>query len=253
MATIAQIAQAADEAKHMWDNPFKRETRGYWAVQDTVFDKFMATHDQCVEELCQLVRSTGGPELDGSVQSLEPLNDWLEIPILLGAKWDDGYDWWPTWASVQDPNFRAPGEMSILQYFRLQGRIAFYYADVLISQLPGSQWVCWREGRYTTERTGSFLLDIGTAWTPADPLGSAFGCIYASWKASLDPTDPRHAPLGESTLMKEFESDSLRRMDWLSEGRELTFQPAPTGRAAGIVRRPFRGSRVKRRLAQAGK
>jgi hypothetical protein len=247
VASRARIARAAANAKHRWDNPFRLGTRGYWAVQDAIFDKFMATHDQCIEELRHLVRSTGGPDLDGSVESLGPLNDWLKIPVLMGAKWDDGYDWWPTWTRIYDPEDRDPGEMNTLQYHRLEGRVAFYYADVLISQLPGSKWVCWRAEEFNVGRTGDFLADIGTFPTPADPLRTGRRCIVASWQDTLDPGNPNYCPPGEDTLIKRLHSDLGTRTQRLLKGRSLDFQAAPTGDEAGINRGPYKGSRIKAR------
>ncbi|MDR1426534.1 MAG: hypothetical protein LBJ08_02075, partial [Bifidobacteriaceae bacterium] len=194
-----------------------------------------------------LVRSTGGPDLDGSVESLGPLNDWLKIPVLLGAKWDDGYDWWPTWCRIYDPDRRDPGEMNILQYHRLEGRVAFYYADVLISQLPGSKWICWRAEEFNVGRTGDFLVDIGTFPTPADPLITARRCIVTLWRATNDPDSPNYSPPGKYTLMKELQRHSSYRLERLLKGRELDFQAAPTGDEAGINRGPYKGSRIKAR------
>ncbi|MDR1426250.1 MAG: hypothetical protein LBJ08_00605 [Bifidobacteriaceae bacterium] len=242
MASRARTAAAANNTS---DNPFRLGTRGYWAVQDAIFDKFMATHDQCIEELRQLVRSTGGPDLDGSVESLGPLNDWLKIPVLLGAKWDDGYDWWPTWGRIYDPDRPDSAEMNTLQYYRLEGRVAFYYADVLISQLPRSKWVCWRAEEFNVGRTGDFLVDIGTFPTPADPLSIVRPCAFAPWRASLDPSDPNYSPPANCTLTTEFQSDLGIRTRWLLKGRPLDFQAAPTGDEAGINRGPYKGSRIK--------
>ncbi|MDR1426253.1 MAG: hypothetical protein LBJ08_00620 [Bifidobacteriaceae bacterium] len=247
MASIARIAQAGADAQDFRDNPFREGTRAYWAVQDTLFEKFMATHDQCIEELQRLVRANGGPDLDGSVESLEPLNDWLKYPPLTGAEWDDGCDWRPTWAHIGDPDRRGPGGMDLLQYFRVEGRVAFYYADVLISQLPGSKWVCWREMRFNGYCSGLFVLDIGTFPTGVFPLLTVGDCIDDSWRANVNPAHASYSSRGEHTLMNMLQRDTSLRMDWLLEGKELDFQAAPTGRSAGINRGPYKGSRIKAR------
>jgi hypothetical protein len=250
MATKAEVARAAAEAGNPWDNPYHLGTRGYWAVQDALFDRFVATHDRCVAELQELVAGTGGPVLDGSPGSLALLDDWSRVPVKAGAGWDDGADWQPAWTGVAPDYEPWPGAMSNLQYLRLEGRVAFYFADVVISRLPGSKWVCWRDKEFNLNRTGEFLVDLGTFPTPCDPLGTAASSIRGVWRTLLDPSDPEYRPDKEVTLPGKFEFEIWLRANKLAEDGELDFQAAPTGDEAGVNRGPYKGSRIKAKIGE---
>jgi hypothetical protein len=251
MAGKAEIARVAATARNTWENPFNFGTRGYWAVQDALFDRFVATHDKCIEELRELVRVTCGPVLDGTPESLGLLDEWLEIPVRLGPKWDDGADWLPVWTRISgnEEPFGDPGGMDIQHLYRLEGRVAFYYADVVISEFPGSKWVCWRAAEFNRVRTGEFLVDVGTFPTPCDPLGAAGGAIINAHNRLYGLTDPGRAPDRAHSLPGQFELEVAIRAKRLARTR-LDFQGAPTGDEAGVGRGPYKGSRVKARIGQ---
>jgi hypothetical protein len=132
----------------------------------------------------------------------------------------------------------------------LEERVAFYFADVLMSQLPGAKWVCWRDERFNTNRTGDFLVDMGTFPHPADPLMSASRSIRSVWPTLPDPGDPEYEASKEYTLCSEFDMNVLWRLKWEAEGRPLDFQAAPTGDGAGVNRGPYKGSRIKAKFGE---
>ncbi|MDR2566582.1 MAG: hypothetical protein LBC97_11130 [Bifidobacteriaceae bacterium] len=249
MASKDQIARAIADAETVRDNPFNLGTRGYWAFQDALFDRFMAAKPQRLDELRTLVADTGGPELDGSPESLGLLDDWLSR-LMAHGQWDDPADWLPVWARLPTGAGPLPLGLERPPYYRLQERLAFYLGDVLISQLPGSQWVCWREREFNLNRTGEFLLDKGTFPTPAAPLDSAASAMASVWPTLLDPSDRDYEPTKKYTLRSEFDRHVLRRLEWEAEGRPLDFQAAPTGDGAGVNRGPYKGSRIRAKIGE---
>ncbi|MDR2566584.1 MAG: hypothetical protein LBC97_11140, partial [Bifidobacteriaceae bacterium] len=153
MASKADIERAIAEARGVWNNPFNLGTRGFWAFFDAMFDRFVSAGPERVDELRRLADATGGPVLDGTPGSLGLLDDWLRVAVVAGADWDDGADWLPVWTRVTEP-WPLPRGMRWPEFLRLEERVAFYFADVLMSQLPGAKWVCWRDERFNTNRTG---------------------------------------------------------------------------------------------------
>jgi hypothetical protein len=245
VASKAEIARVIADAVSVHDNPFKMGTRGYWAVQDALFDRFMATRPERLEELRELVSKTGGPVLDGTPESLGPLDDWLSVPVYAGSDWDDGVDWLPVWTRISTNPEPLPGGLDRAVLARLEERVALYYADVVIGALPGSKWVCWRQMEFNVIRTGDFLVDIGTFPIPCDALGSALSAVGGVWATLRDPSDPEYRPTKRYSLPSEFEKHLSYREKRLAEGKPLDFQAAPTGDEAGVNRGPYKGSRIK--------
>ncbi|MDR2566583.1 MAG: hypothetical protein LBC97_11135 [Bifidobacteriaceae bacterium] len=250
MASRAEIARVAAGAQRVPDNPYRLGTRGFWAVQDAVFERFMAIHDRCLDELRALTAKTGGPKLDGSAESLGPLDEWLAVPVDAGVYWDDGANWEAFINGRVGALWRAPGGLDHGQYCRLQNRVAFYFADVLISCLPGSKWVCWRREEFNLIRTGDFLVDIGTFPTPADPLQVASGAIANAWSGLFSAPDLDYQPDEAYALPGRLEQYARHRAEWEAEGKPLDFQAAPTGDEAGVNRGPYKGSRIRAKIGE---
>ncbi|MDR1187270.1 MAG: hypothetical protein LBK95_07425, partial [Bifidobacteriaceae bacterium] len=72
-----EYARVAAGVANTYDNPYNLGTRGWWAVQDILFDRFMAGRPGHLEELRGLVATTGGPALDGTRGSLAGMDEWL--------------------------------------------------------------------------------------------------------------------------------------------------------------------------------
>lgn len=147
----------------------------FWAERDARFDRFAAVLPERRAQLRGLVEATGGSDLtvamlDGSVASLDPVQDWYARrarQILGGVQ--DGWDWtalrW-TWQPTHDPDrVVSPVEREALgleePLYRLGEVVAVYLADVVMAAVPGSGWVCWRDRSRSNGNDGQVLLDLG--------------------------------------------------------------------------------------------
>ncbi|MDR1393078.1 MAG: hypothetical protein LBJ62_03800, partial [Bifidobacteriaceae bacterium] len=92
---LAEYVRVAEGVGNIDENPYVLGSYGYWVVQDILFDRFMATRPARLEELSRLVAGSGGPVLDGSVESLAELDEWLRG--VLRGPFDDGVDWDVVW------------------------------------------------------------------------------------------------------------------------------------------------------------
>jgi hypothetical protein len=240
MASRDQIEQVIAEARYPSDNPFKLGTKAYWAVQDALFDRFMAGRAAHLKELVEMSLRWGGPTLDGTPESLVPLDGW--IADLLIAGWPgDGQDWKAMRGGREGGPARPhPPGLPWDQYYRLVERLGFYYADVMATALPGSKWVCWRAERFNDGRTGEFLVDMGIFPTPGDPLATASRLIGSVWVTQLDPSDPDYEPVRSFFLKQELDQEIRWRREWEERGEPLDFQAVPTGEDAGINRGPYK-------------
>lgn len=71
-----------------------------WNDADAAFTSFIEALPLRREQLRARLAETGGPELDGSLESLDALNEWYVRMAF--ADEDDGMDWWPTWHQRRD-------------------------------------------------------------------------------------------------------------------------------------------------------
>ncbi|MDR2566469.1 MAG: hypothetical protein LBC97_10555 [Bifidobacteriaceae bacterium] len=79
--------------RNRFENPRGLDSRAWYAVQDRLFDRFAAQIPGCRVRLREMVAADGGPELDGSVRSLEPLGEWAVDWVRREP--EDGEDWLP--------------------------------------------------------------------------------------------------------------------------------------------------------------
>jgi hypothetical protein len=232
-------ARAAAAAEDVWGNPYNLGTRGYWAVQDALFERFMASRPGRLEELKALVADSGaGFVLDGSPASLVDLDGWLLK--VLAAPFDDGASWQRIWGRREDDDDVGFGWRYHV-WLRTVERVALYYADVVAAALPGSRWVCWRDTVFNAMGSGDFLLDLGIFPRRDAPLFLAQNVMGQIRRTLKDPSDPGFLPAPEKTLAFWFERAVAKRERYLAEGKELNFQAAPTGELAGLGRGPYKG------------
>ncbi|BDZ60703.1 hypothetical protein Lsed01_00044 [Demequina sediminis] len=71
-----------------------------WNDADLAFASFIEALPVRREQLRARLAETCGPELDGSFESLDALNEWY-IRIAFADE-DDGTDWWPMWHQRRD-------------------------------------------------------------------------------------------------------------------------------------------------------
>jgi hypothetical protein len=238
---VAEALVVAEGLTTAIDSPYDLGTKGFWVVQDVFFDRFMATRDDHLAELHELTAETGGPALDGTPESLGPLEAWWKE--LLRGPFADGSDWYIAWRGREDPVEILDNGWSRAASGRMRERIALYYAEVAMAALPGSQWVCWRSKASHDIAAGDFALDVGAYPARASPL-SAVGFVRSSiLDSSRDPADPEYEPVQVYSLDFWLGAHTERREEYLSTGKKLNFQKAPTGPEAGKGRGPYKGRR----------
>ncbi|MDR2372634.1 MAG: hypothetical protein LBD77_00730 [Bifidobacteriaceae bacterium] len=181
----------ADGIPNLLKVPYDLGTKKFWAASDELFDRFMSTQRAHVDELRELVAATGGPPLLGTPASLVGLERWF-LDVTSGP-FDDGADWAPTWTVLGGKANKDTG-LSRDVLVRMQERVAIYYADVLIDQLPGSQWVCWRDTQCNTPRSGKFTLDIGVYPGAARPIWVAEQVYRDNSRLFLDQSLSTYIP-----------------------------------------------------------
>lgn len=112
------------------DKVFRRLTRR--AAEDH-FRAYLDSRDRRLAAFTSLVRARGGPELDGSEESVRQLGAWLLDALAEGAR-DPSND--PIWAPTGDD---FPGRLSSESLQLLDGT-ALYFATVLQRRNPALRW-----------------------------------------------------------------------------------------------------------------
>lgn len=117
-------------------------------------------------ELHELAARTGGPALDGALDSLRPFNVWL-LERSREAMTDEAPGR-PEW--VWSVSAKIPDSL-----WRLTDLAATYVADVLRAQVPEASWVCFRSSDKRDDRNGKPMLDLGWPANPVDVFVTANG------------------------------------------------------------------------------
>jgi hypothetical protein len=229
-------------------------TRKWFAVQDQLFERLMSQVPVCRSGLREMAAADGGPVLDLSVGSLEPLSVWA-------TEWarrepDDGEDWLPV--SFNQRNTKRYVDWDVLrrgvplkfrtrnlspQAARMRQRIEVYLGDVMMGLVEGSRWVCWRGETVVSRQAGYAVVDVGN---PEWPFNAGYAAGYAfmpGYGAFYDPSNPDYVP-PEPRGMADFVELVLERLGQRREkGLGPVFQAAPTGPEAAAGRRPYAGRR----------
>jgi hypothetical protein len=220
-----------------YDVDFEPGSDEFWAASDELFDRFMSAKDDHLEELRQLVAATGGPALDGSLESLKAVEQWF-LDVTSGP-FDDGADWMPVWLPpVGEVSKTGLSEAVAL---RMDERVGIYYGEVAISELEGSQWVCWRAQRAYDAGSGWVALDVGRYPSRLDPL-----YMMRLIRERHDPGQP-----GASLSLRLYQ-ERWKRRDYIKEHGKLNFQVAPAGPEAGKGRGATRWMRSDRSRIRLG-
>jgi hypothetical protein len=240
------------EIRDIDSNPHPIDSRAWYAVQDQLFEMFMARVPENRVRLREMVAADGGPELDLSVGSLAALGEWF-------VDWarrdpDDGEDW----SSVRVRHTMPPGSVTMIgtkwisaQYERMQDRVAVYLGDVAMGLVPGSRWVCWRAGSVGDRFAGEVVVDVGDPDVPFRAPGSVGWVCGSAYARSFDPSKSFYRP-PEPHAWAQIVTSTLERLEKRRErGLEPEFQPAPTGPEAKGRKRPHSGRltyEIQRRL-----
>ncbi|WP_421742953.1 hypothetical protein [Cellulomonas sp.] len=143
----------------MWKNWSRAEA-------EAVFARWTQAEPERRRELHELAARTDGPALDGTLDSLRPLNVWLLERSREAMT--DATPGRPEW--VWSESTRIPDSLR-----RLTDLAATYVADVLRAQEPGAHWVCFSTTDSRDDRNGLPMLDLGWPANPVDVFVAANG------------------------------------------------------------------------------
>jgi len=214
-----------------------------WEEADEHFEAFAATLPQRRRELAEHVAATGGPELDLSVESLTPLNEWF-IETVLDRPAPPDIDFRPAWMSPPNPDFtptpggprRAPGWL-----YLLWEQLGVYLGDVMIEQTPGARWVCWRSPRRGNISNGQPTVDIGVPEDGFKAMSCANGDVLGAWMYLGTGERGMDARPDPGFYLKYFTAVLERRDAYLAT-KPPRWQAAPTGPRARKTQREPGGS-----------
>ncbi|MDR1186603.1 MAG: hypothetical protein LBK95_03990 [Bifidobacteriaceae bacterium] len=241
------------EIRDKGSNTHRIDSRAWYAVQDQLFEMFMARVPENRVRLREIVAADGGPELDLSIRSLDNLGEWF-------VGWarrdpDDSESWESPYVDhrYKSEGVNAAGRRAESpQMERMRVRLAVYLGDVAMGVVPGSRWVCWRGEAVGDRFAGDAVVDVGNPETPFNALIFSGWVCGAAYSASFDPSNPNYQP------PKPHEWSRL--IGWMlgrlekrhEEGLEPEFQPAPTGPEAKGRKRPHSGRREYEALKRDG-
>lgn len=145
------------------------------------FAEWVAAEDDRRGHLHAWVAATGGPALDPTLESLRALNVWYHARAVEAQA--DPSPGRPSWAPPRNPDFvprpggPRPASDAVM---RLWDLVTVHVADVLRAQVPGSRWICFRNGDRRDDRNGKPMMDIGWLENPADVIMLAHGSVPAA-------------------------------------------------------------------------
>ncbi len=149
---------------------------------DMPLEEAQAYHDAYIGELPLLlerlrrrVDRTGGPELDGSLESLGGLGAWFVDQLAKDEP--DGLVGHPRWWVPRPPRPSPYADNRRLTdgQLRLVDEVGAYLATVLQQHLPQAQWIVFRDDpRRRNAAQNSTMLRYGTGHV-LDPVGLAYG------------------------------------------------------------------------------
>jgi hypothetical protein len=214
-----------------------------------LFDRFMSQVPGCRTKLREMVAETGGPELDCSLRSLEPVCQW--VLDWVKREPDDGEDWLSIWFNRDAPRVHEVDNGHLVyknwylspQADRMRQRLAVYVSDVMMRLVPRSRWVCWRGNFVGDHPAGDILLDVGDPNRPFQPR-AADGLVFThAYTAGFDPSHPEYRAPNPREATDYVDQTLARLEERRRKGLEPVFQAAPTGREAAKGRTPHAGRR----------
>ena len=121
------------------------------------------------------LRDTGGPEVDGRLESLAALGAWFLQHI--EAKPDSAAEewipaWWDPNAPLADSGSEHPGPFTG-QQLRLIDEVHAYVAEVILNEILGAEWTIYKWGKRDV-RNGKTVLKL-TGRLQAYPQSVVYG------------------------------------------------------------------------------
>jgi hypothetical protein len=199
-----------------------------WEEADEHFEVFAGVVAERRRELGERVVASGGPVLDRSVGSLGPLNEWF-IAEVLDRPAPAEVDYRPAWMPPRNPDYRPnPTVPRVARWLDLLWeQVSVYVGDVMIEQVPGAGWVCWRSPYRGRAENGEPVIDVGNPEAPFSATSCANAGVLRSWthQGTGDWADVRPDP---SEIQRFFQASLDSRAAYLAE-HPARWQGAPTG------------------------
>lgn len=210
-----------------------------WQEADEHFERFVAALPERREQLRRRIAETGGPALDGTIEGLDPLNEWYIATAL--ADQPDGMTWLPEWVTGAGSTQRGfygerPCSGPVL---RLWEMIGIYLGDLALARFPESRWVCWRDSVRSGVYNGEPVVDVGLPDFPLDVLSVANAAVPRTYMYA--GTGHRHEEPADPTRLRRVFTGRLERTTTHLAAEAPRWQRAPTGPDARrrTKKRPF--------------
>ncbi|VTR75277.1 MULTISPECIES: hypothetical protein [Cellulomonas] len=202
-----------------------------WDEADAHVDELTSNLSLRRSELAERL-AADGLALDVSVDGLVPLNEWY-IEAVLGPQEHAEVDFRPGWAGPGNPGFvptpdgprQAPGWLLLLWE-----QVAVHVGDVVMAQVPGARWVCWRARNPRDIKNGKPVIDVGDPSRPVDVLACANADVVAAWVTRARPGDDGYH--ADATTMRDAIRAALDTRAERLAAHAPRWQAAPTGRSA---------------------
>ncbi|UZN03450.1 hypothetical protein [Cellulomonas sp. S1-8] len=199
-----------------------------WEQADEAFESFVAGLPERRRELAERVAASGGPSLDLSVESLGGLNAWF-IDEVLRVPEPAEVDYRSPWLPPSNPDYHwEPGKLRPVPAWLLLlwDQVTAYVGDVMMAQVPGARWVCWRAKHPGDITNGMPVVDIGVPVRPFVATACANAGVPGLWTARGVPG--RDGQPDSTRQLDHFRATLAGRETYLAT-HPARWQSAPTG------------------------
>ena len=144
-----------------------------WDTMSASREKRKELHEAYVRELePALARlrlrlsGPGDPQLDGSIESLDAVNEWFLALIKERHETEtvDLPSWWDPARPTDESDIPGSGPFTLVQ-LALIDEVQAYLGEVLIAAIPGAHWVIYK-GSKRDFRNGLTMLEVGRKGGP---------------------------------------------------------------------------------------
>ncbi len=141
------------------------------ATAQVYLDRYVASLPDLRARLALRLETTGGPVVDGSLQSVDKLDPWYKHEIQRPSP--DGLDDVPLWWDSTKPGL-APSDVQL----RLVDEVGAYLASVLQHVAGGAEWAVRKQrGGARTVGHHTTVLRLGPKGAQVEPWNLAYGHV----------------------------------------------------------------------------
>ena len=130
-------------------------------------DAYSAAAPERAAWLRDVVRRTGGPELDGTPDSLGPLWRWYLGWLAAGGRLPEPVPGLPPWQGGPNP-YVSPDVLWVVD------GIGCYLGEVLVATVPGASWGVYRVAKRLRDLNQHRTVVLGLPG-PVDPASDVYG------------------------------------------------------------------------------